>query len=296
MTSADVVGALDIGGTPRLRAAASSVASRRRASGSADLAPLPPRRRAELLAVISRRCPVDRGPGAGRLGVAAPGPVRLRTRRLQRSTHKLDGALRRRPPRRARPLRLRDPAREIVFLNDAEAFVLGEWWAGAARGHVPAVGITLGTGLGSAFLDGGESCAQERVSLRSGELYPARVPWRPGRANDLARAPFSPPTARRATRISTSSRSRHGRWRGAGCASCLRRAGADLAEFLAPWLERSARAASSSGLDRALVGRSSKSACGRSWTRIPGLRAVSAAEQLEDAALLGAAYSATRRS
>lgn len=44
---------------------------------------------------------------------------------------------------------------ETVFLNDAHAFLLGEWLAGAARGHRRCVGITLGTGVGSAFLDAG---------------------------------------------------------------------------------------------------------------------------------------------
>ncbi|MGA4846896.1 ROK family protein [Streptomyces sp. G5(2025)] len=45
---------------------------------------------------------------------------------------------------------------ETVFLNDAHAFLLGEWRAGAARGHHRCVGITLGTGVGSAFtVDGG---------------------------------------------------------------------------------------------------------------------------------------------
>jgi glucokinase len=44
------------------------------------------------------------------------------------------------------------PARAIVFLNDAEAFLLGEAAYGAALGHPRAIGLTLGTGLGSAFL------------------------------------------------------------------------------------------------------------------------------------------------
>jgi predicted NBD/HSP70 family sugar kinase len=43
----------------------------------------------------------------------------------------------------------------VVFLNDAEAFLLGEARHGAARGHDRAIGVTLGTGLGSAFLAGG---------------------------------------------------------------------------------------------------------------------------------------------
>ncbi|MFE0172167.1 ROK family protein [Streptomyces sp. NPDC059002] len=43
-----------------------------------------------------------------------------------------------------------------VFLNDAHAFLLGEWRAGAARGHARCAGITLGTGVGSAFLVDGD--------------------------------------------------------------------------------------------------------------------------------------------
>jgi glucokinase len=44
---------------------------------------------------------------------------------------------------------------KVTFLNDATAFLLGEWTAGAATGHHRAVGITLGTGVGSAFLADG---------------------------------------------------------------------------------------------------------------------------------------------
>ncbi|MFZ0743507.1 MAG: ROK family protein [Terracidiphilus sp.] len=46
-------------------------------------------------------------------------------------------------------------AGQVCFLNDAAAHLLGEIGAGAARGVRRAVGITLGTGIGSAFaLDG----------------------------------------------------------------------------------------------------------------------------------------------
>lgn len=44
----------------------------------------------------------------------------------------------------------------VHFLNDADAFGVGEYAVGAARGHDRAVCITLGTGVGSAFLDRGE--------------------------------------------------------------------------------------------------------------------------------------------
>ena len=53
----------------------------------------------------------------------------------------------------------------ISFHNDADAFVLGESWAGAAREHHSAVGITLGTGVGSGFVRGG-------VILRHGPGIP----------------------------------------------------------------------------------------------------------------------------
>jgi glucokinase len=40
----------------------------------------------------------------------------------------------------------------VSFVNDAEAFAAGEWVAGAAQGHRRTIGVTLGTGIGSAFL------------------------------------------------------------------------------------------------------------------------------------------------
>jgi glucokinase len=44
---------------------------------------------------------------------------------------------------------------DIVFVNDAKAFALGEWHAGAAAGHSRAAAITLGTGVGSGFVADG---------------------------------------------------------------------------------------------------------------------------------------------
>jgi len=44
----------------------------------------------------------------------------------------------------------------MTFLNDADAFLLGEWMAGAARGIRRCAGITLGTGIGSAWLVDGQ--------------------------------------------------------------------------------------------------------------------------------------------
>jgi len=51
---------------------------------------------------------------------------------------------------------LRIAETDVRFLNDAEAFAVGEWTADAHRAD-RFVGITLGTGIGSAFLDHGQA-------------------------------------------------------------------------------------------------------------------------------------------
>jgi glucokinase len=50
---------------------------------------------------------------------------------------------------------LQPPPTGVHFVNDAIAFALGEWASGPARGGRRVVALTLGTGIGSAFLDGG---------------------------------------------------------------------------------------------------------------------------------------------
>ncbi|MEV8314123.1 ROK family protein [Streptomyces sp. NPDC059900] len=87
---------------------------------------------------------------------------------------------------------------DVVFLNDAHAFCLGEWSTGAAVGHRRCVGITLGTGVGSAFLADG-------AVRREGPGVP------PGGRVDLLRwagAPLEHFVSRRA--ILARYRSRHG--------------------------------------------------------------------------------------
>jgi glucokinase len=43
----------------------------------------------------------------------------------------------------------------VHFVNDAIAFALGEWASGPVQGKRRVAALTLGTGIGSAFLDGG---------------------------------------------------------------------------------------------------------------------------------------------
>lgn len=44
----------------------------------------------------------------------------------------------------------------VRFLNDADAFGLGEYAAGTMAGHSRVIALTLGTGIGSAFLSSGQ--------------------------------------------------------------------------------------------------------------------------------------------
>jgi glucokinase len=59
----------------------------------------------------------------------------------------------------------------IAFLNDADAFILGEWAWGAAAGHRKAVGITLGTGIGSGFLDEGRFVVDDPTVPPDGSVH-----------------------------------------------------------------------------------------------------------------------------
>lgn len=161
MTATGVVGALDIGGT--------HVTAGRVHLSSATVAP-GARVRLEftsgttLLERILEAATSVATPQTRRFGVAAPGPFDYEAG-VCLVSHKLPGLY---------GIDLRSElaaavgldGRDVSFLNDAEAFLLGEWWAGAARGHTRALGITLGTGLGSAFLEEGRF-------VRSGPRVPA---------------------------------------------------------------------------------------------------------------------------
>jgi glucokinase len=88
--------------------------------------------------------------------VAVPGPFDYtRGIGLFRDVGKFDG-LHGVDVRRGLMMRIRPSPFAVRFLNDADAFGVGEYAAGAARGHDRAVCITLGTGVGSAFLDRGQ--------------------------------------------------------------------------------------------------------------------------------------------
>lgn len=63
-------------------------------------------------------------------------------------------------------------AADVRFVDDADAYIMGEWAAGAARGHSRVIGVTLGTGLGAAFLVDGHPQTGGPGVPPGGNLYP----------------------------------------------------------------------------------------------------------------------------
>ncbi|MFC9493798.1 ROK family protein [Streptomyces sp. NPDC056982] len=59
----------------------------------------------------------------------------------------------------------------LRFLNDADAFGIGEYAAGAAAGHERALCVTLGSGIGSAFVDHGEPVNEGPLVPQDGSAH-----------------------------------------------------------------------------------------------------------------------------
>jgi glucokinase len=280
-----VVGALDIGGTHvtagrvDIDRATVEPASRVRTAFPTAGGPA-------LLECILEAATAVATPELSGFGVAVPGPFDYAAG-VCLVSHKLPGLygvdLRR---ELATALELAE-RRAIVFLNDAEAFLLGEWWAGAARGHDRAVGITLGTGLGSAFLEYGRIVRSDWRVPAGGELYKLEFRGAPveetiSRSALLARYDSEEGPDLEAIAARACEGERRARL-------VFRDLGADLAEFLAPELEAFAPTC-------LVVGGS----IAHGWELLePGLAAlqplaVSRAARIEDAPLLGAARHASR--
>ncbi len=72
--------------------------------------------------------------------------------------------------------------REVKFLNDANAYLLGEVGAGAARGFGRVIGLTLGTGVGSAFAVNGRVVTEGHGVPKDGEIW--NLPYENGIVED----------------------------------------------------------------------------------------------------------------
>ncbi|SPE23998.1 Sugar kinase (modular protein) [Candidatus Sulfotelmatomonas gaucii] len=78
-----------------------------------------------------------------------------------------------------------EPA-QVRFLNDADAYLLGEIGAGAARGFSRVVGLTLGTGIGAAFAVDGRLVTEGPGVPRGGEIW--NLPYEGGIVEDFVSA------------------------------------------------------------------------------------------------------------
>jgi glucokinase len=75
---------------------------------------------------------------------------------------------------------------QLQFLNDADAYLLGELGAGAARGFDRVIGLTLGTGIGSAFAVGGKLVTAGDGVPNAGEIWD--LPFENGIVEDFVSA------------------------------------------------------------------------------------------------------------
>ncbi len=78
---------------------------------------------------------------------------------------------------------LRCAPQDIHFLNDAAACLVGEIHRGAAIGASRAVGLTLGTGVGSAFAVNGKIVVDGTGAPPGGEIW--NLPYRNGTVEDV---------------------------------------------------------------------------------------------------------------
>ncbi|MFJ5270852.1 ROK family protein [Streptomyces sp. NPDC088358] len=75
--------------------------------------------------------------------------------------------------------RLTGRSERLRFLNDADAFAMGEYGAGAAAGHDRVICLTLGTGVGSSFLSAGRPVHTGPLVPPSGHVHHLTVHGRP---------------------------------------------------------------------------------------------------------------------
>ncbi|PPS90677.1 ROK family protein [Streptomyces sp. MH60] len=192
--------------------------------------------------------------------------------------------------------RLAGRCERLCFLNDADAFAVGEYGSGAAAGHDRVVCLTLGTGVGSSFLSGGRPVHTGHLVPPGGHAYRLTVHGRPledtvsrrGIRTHYARLTTVTEGQRLPDVRDLAARARKG---DAAAREAFRYAFDALGQALAPWIDRFAATA-------VVIGGS----MARSWDLIhPALTTglasadgpdvpVRPARQPEEAPLLGAAH------
>lgn len=233
---------LEVGGT-HARASRIDTTTWRLVPGSAYRLPLDSSGSAAAIIATMAECAGALGlTSAETLAVAVPGPFDYDTGIARfEGVGKFDG-LAGVDLKQALLAGLAQPPGRVTFVNDADAFGLGEWLAGSARGYQSVVAITLGTGVGSAFVNSGRIVSTGPSVPPDGHVYQLMVRGRPLEDTVSRRAIIAA-----YQRLSTSSRSRDWDVREIAAAAQSGDPGAArvfaqvfrlLGEALGPWLTR----------------------------------------------------------
>jgi glucokinase len=244
--------------------------------------------RAELLDSIRDATASIAAPDVDRLAIAVPGPFDYATG-VSRITHKLAalfGVDLRTEVAHAAGV---EPA-SVRFLNDGEAFALGEWWAGAARGSKRVLGITLGTGLGSAFVDDGRIVRSGRHVPPGGALHELSFRGTPVESTISSRGLLGLYDAASSERIAADELAARATMGEPSACRAFEELGRALGEFLTPWLVRFETRCLVVGGSIARSWPLFEGGLRRELEPIPPLETVTVAERLDDAPLLGAAW------
>lgn len=163
--------ALDIGGTH----VSAAVVDAGNAVHDARRTPLDAGAPAAVILDVIAACAAPLAPRAGRIALAVPGPFDYR-----HGIGDFHGVA------KFAQLRGVDMAEELAgrwavgtsalrFVNDAEAFGLGEWSEGSGARADRCVTLTLGTGVGSAFIDRGRCVTDGPTVPADGNLHTVRI-------------------------------------------------------------------------------------------------------------------------
>ncbi|MFZ7088881.1 ROK family protein [Curtobacterium sp. RRHDQ10] len=255
-TAASVVGVMDIGGG-HVTAALVDAEDPGHVLVEAE-SPLDPHASRDVLldtiAATGRRLLVPAGPAPVRWAIAIPGPFDYAAGSGTFEGVEKFRALAGVDLRAGLASRLGVAPGAVGFLNDATAYGLGEWAAGAGARVDRLVCVTLGTGVGSAFLDGGHEVDSGPDVPPGGEAHLIRIEGEPLETVISTRAltaAYTRLTGRGATVAEICAAARAGE---ADAALVMRTGMLALGRALSPWIERF-------GATRVVVGGS----IARSW-------------------------------
>jgi glucokinase len=172
------------------------------------------------------------------IGFAMPGPFDYRNG-ISKMEQKFPALFDKTIAHELQPLLVADSPLPVRFLNDATCFAVGEAWLGCGRSARKVVAVTLGTGLGSAFIDAHVPVVERDDVPDEGCLW--HLPYRDGIADDYFTTRWFVRSYKAVCGRGISGAKSVADQARSGDASALgvfEHYGRSLGEFLAPWLNR----------------------------------------------------------